>query len=329
MTRKQTVYRKGLKILKATVGVESNQEELLPQFPFKIEVKSLLTDFRDVERIKYSENLDGYISIEESSHGPSFKFLGDQALFRGPFVKLAEEASDLRFSLWGNQGFLYRFILYLLEKKHRIYNFHACALYNEQKGRLYIVIGGAGSGKTVYLLSGLTKGLKLFSTETVHFRIEKDFISWFKGSLVDNIRLGNLIDHFPQFLPEMEYKKNGKEWQQKIALNLSSYSTDHDRLENPGEVVIIFPRIEEGRKGFVLNSFDDKRKAARALFENISQKLTETFILYDKIPVLGIDEQEMADARLRAVNQVASHKTVIKMVSILSNPYDCWGHLLD
>jgi hypothetical protein len=323
------LYRKGLKILKATVGVESNKEELLPQFPFKIEVKSLLTDFRDVERIEYSEKLDGYISIEESSHGPSFEFLGDKALFRGQFLKLAEEASDLRFSLWGNQGFLYRFILYLLEKKHRIYNFHACALYSKQKGRLYIVIGGAGSGKTVYLLSGLTKGLKLFSTETVHFRIEKDFISWFKGSLVDNIRIGNLIDHFPQFLPEMEYKKNGEEWQQKIALDLSSYSIDIDRLENPAEVVIIFPRIEEGRKGFILNSFDDKRKVVRALFENISQKLTETFILYDKIPILGIDEQEMADARLKAVNQVAKDKTVIKIVSILSNPYDCWDHLLD
>jgi len=323
------VFRKGLKILEATVGVESNREELLPQLPFKIEVKSLLTDFKDVERIDYRENLDGYISIEELSREPLLEISGDKARFRGSFLKLTEEASDLRFSLWGNQGFLYRFALYLLEKKHRIYNLHACALYDEQKKRLYIVIGGAGSGKTVYLLSGLAKGLKLFSTETVHFRIEKDFISWFMGSLVDNIRLGNLIYHFPQFLPEIGYKKNGGEWQRKIALDLSSYRKDFDRLENPSQVIIIFPRIEEGRKGFILNLFEDKRKAAKALFENISQKITETFILYDRIPVLGFDRSDMADARLRAANELANHRTVIKIASILTNPYDCWGNILD
>lgn len=323
------MFRKGLKILEATVGVESNREELLPQLPFKIEVKSLLTDFRDVERIDYSEKLDGYISIEESSCKPSLEISGDKARFRGSFLKLIEEASDLRFSLWGNQGFLYRFALYLLEKKHRIYNFHACALYDEERKCLSIVIGGAGSGKTVYLLSGLAKGLKLFSTETVHFRIEKDFISWFMGSLVDNIRLGNLIHHFPQFLPENRYKKNGEEWQKKIALDLSSYKTNFDRLENPSQVIIIFPRIEEGRKGFMLNLFEDKRKAAKALFENISQKITETFILCDRIPVLGFDRKETADARLSAANKLANHRTVIKIASVLSNPYDCWGKLLD
>jgi hypothetical protein len=323
------VFKIGLKILEATVGVESNRKELLPQLPFKIEVKSLLTDFRDVERIDYSEKLDGCISIEESSREPLLEISRDKAKLKGPFLKLTEEASDLRFSLWGNQGFLYRFALYLLEKKHRIYNFHACSVYDEQKKRLYIIIGGAGSGKTVYLLSGLAKGLKLFSTETVHFSIEGDVLSWLMGSLVDNIRLGNLIDHFPQFLPGIGYKKNGEEWQKKIALDLSSYRTHFDRLENPSQVIIILPRIEEGRKEFILNPFEDKRKAAKALFENISQKITETFILYDRIPVLGFDNQEMADARLRAVNELAHHRTVIKIASVLSSPYDCWGKILD
>ena len=113
------------------------------------------------------------------------KFSGEKARFKGPFLKLTQEASDLRFSLWGNQGFLYRYALYLLEKKHRIYNFHACALFHEKKDQMFVVIGGAGSGKTVYLLSGLIKGLKLFSTETVHFRIEKNAVTWFLGSLVE------------------------------------------------------------------------------------------------------------------------------------------------
>ncbi|HDZ25910.1 MAG TPA: hypothetical protein ENH65_05290, partial [Candidatus Aminicenantes bacterium] len=107
------MYKAGLKILEVKIGIESNREELLFHFPLKTEVKSLLTDFKDVESIPYSADLDGYISVEESMEDPSFEFSGEKARFRGPFLKLTREASDLRFSLWGNQGFLYRYALYL------------------------------------------------------------------------------------------------------------------------------------------------------------------------------------------------------------------------
>lgn len=322
------MFKIGIKILKTTIGIESNREELLPLLPLKIEVKSLLTDFKDVESIPYSTGLDGYISVEESEGELSFEFSGERARFRGPFLRLTQEASDLRFSLWGNQGFLYRLALYLLEKKHGIYSFHACALYHEEKDQMYIVIGGAGSGKTVYLLSGLSRGLRLFSTETVSFRIDKNDISWFMGSLIDNVRLGTLMHNFPQFLPGTETHEPGDEWQKKIALDLSSYQTRLTELTAPSKVYILFPRIEEGRKGFLLNSIEDKRIAAKALFDNISQKITESVILYDKIPVLGFDEKEMALTRLKYVNRLVLHKTINKIASVLSNPNDCWGDLL-
>lgn len=318
----------GLKILEAKVGIESNKEELLPRLPFKTEVKSLLTDFREVESIPFSTGLDGYISVEESSSKPLFEFLETKAKFKGPFLNLTQEASDLRFSLWGNQGFLYRYTLYLLEKRHRIFNLHACALYREERDHLYIVIGGAGSGKTVYLLSGLTKGLKLFSTETVHFRIVEDEIIWFMGSLIDNIRLGTLMYNFPQFLPKIETQEAGDVWQKKVALDLSSHKVDTDKLITPKAVTILFPRIEEGRKGFISSAIEDKRKAAKALFDNISQKLTETVILYDKVPLLGLDEKELARSRLKCVNRLVHHETVLETASILSNPHECWGDYL-
>lgn len=323
------MYKIGAKILEAAVGIESNREKLLPALPFKIEVKSLLTDFKSVESIPYSSDLDGYILVEESGGEPSFESSENRKNFKGPFLRLNDEASDLRFSLWGNQGFLYRYALYLLEKEHRIYNFHACALYHESRSSLYIVIGGAGSGKTVYLLSGLAKGLKLYSTETVHFRIDKDNITWFMGSLADNVRLGTLIYDFPQFLGERENQRTGEEWQKKIALDLSFYRTEFDELKTPSEVIILFPHIEEGRKGFLLNPIEDKRKAAKALFDNISQKLTETVVLYDKIPALGLDEKEMALERLKQVNELVHHGAVVRMASVLSNPHNCWGNLLE
>ncbi len=322
------MYTKGIKILEATIGIESNKEELLPRFPMKQEVKSLLTDFRDVVEIPYSNSADGYISIEDLEEKPSYEYRGEKARFRGPFLRLTQEASDLRFSLWGNQGFLYRFTLYLLEKKHNIYNFHACALYHEEKSELYVVIGGAGSGKTVYLLSGLEKGLKLFSTETVHFCIADDELTWFMGSLFDNVRWGTLIHDFPQFIPDMETPEEGKEWQKKIALDLSSYKSNSEKIINPKSVIILFPRIEEGRKGFLLYPIKDKRRAAKALFDNISLKLTETVVLYDKILFLGLEEKEMAWARHESVKQLVHHKTLTQIATVLSNPIECWGDIL-
>lgn len=322
------MFKKALKILEATIGVESNREELLPRFPLKKEVKSLLTDFMDVAEVPYSNDLDGYVSVEDTEEGPSYEWKGENAQFRGPFLRLTQEATDLRFSLWGNQGFLYRFTLYLLEKKHKIYNFHACALYHERKDELYVVTGEAGSGKTVYLLSGLAKGLKLFSTETVHFRIKRKETTWFMGSLLDNVRLGTLVHDFPHFLPDLETLEEGEEWQKKIALDLSSYRSEFGTLVNPQSVIILFPRIEDGRKGFILNPMKDKRKAAKALFDNVSQKLTETVILYDKIPFLGFEDKEMAWARLEYANQLVHHPSVTLIASVLSNPSECWGDLL-
>ncbi len=330
LKKEEAVHKTAIKILKSRIGIESTAEEILPSFPLKIEVKSLLTDFMDVEQIPYSENLDGYISIHESDDSPSYEFLGNRAIFKGPIRKLLRDASDLRFSLWGNQGFLYRYSLFLLEKKHRIYNLHACALYSQKKDHLYVVIGGAGSGKTVYLLSGLTKGLSLFSTETVHFRIDKNTISWFMGSLVDNVRLGTLMHNFPQFLRYIDdTQETEDEWQKKIALDLSSYKTESEKLETPCAVTILFPRIEESRKGFILMPITDRRKAAKALFDNITQKLSETVILYDRLPVLGFDEEIMAQKRLSTAGQLVQHKSVIQTASVLSNPNDCWGELLD
>ncbi len=73
---------------------------------------------------------------------------------------------------------------------------------------------------------------------------------------------------------------------------------------------------------------EDERKAAKALFDNISQKISDNVILYDKISVLGFDEKEMALTRLKRVNQLVCHKTITKIASVLSNPDDCWGDLL-
>jgi len=324
------MYKTGIQILKARVGILANRKELLPEFPLHIEVKSLLTDFKEIIKINYAHNLDGHILLENTEGDEIFyEFLDEKVIFRGPLLRLHEQASDLRYSFWGNQGFLYRYVQFLLEKKHRIYNFHACGLYDEKKDYLYIIAGGAGSGKTVFLLSGLAAGLKLFSSETVHFCFEGERILWFMGSLVDNIRVGTLRHNFPQFLPKADCKiSEAEEWQKKIALDLSLYKNKNEILSNP-RVILIFPRIEEGRKGFHLNLIRDKRKGAKAIFDNLSQKIAETVVLYDQMIVPGLDNVELAQTRLKFAYKLAEHSSVIQIASVLSNPYECWRNLRD
>ncbi len=311
-----------------TIGISSNNPGLLLQLPQKIEVKSLLTDFHAVEEIPFSENLDGYFEVEDSE--TPLKYMQKNCIFKikGPLSRLHQKASDLRYSLWGNQGLLYRFTLYLLEKKHQIYNLHACALYKPDNESLYVVIGGAGSGKTVYLLSGLEKGLKLFSTETVHFQIKNSISTWFMGSLVDNIRYGTLIYDFPQFFPKVKPPSQDKVWQEKLALDLSAYKTGFSKVTDPNEIYLIFPRLEEGRKRLITNTVKNENRAIKLLFDNISQKISETFILYDSIPVMGFDEEETAYQRLKNLQRFIQIPHLSKITIRLSNPKNCWENLL-
>ena len=323
------MFKKAVRILRATVGITSNHLGHLPGLPIPLEVKSLQTDFKEVEEVGWDRGFfDGSISIEESRRHLEFDRTGESLAFRGPLTTLEAEATDLRFSFWGNQGLLYRFVLSLLEKKHGIYNLHACALFDGDNNRLYVVMGGAGSGKTVYLLSGLEKNLTLFSTETVHFQIRDADISWFKGSLADNVRLGNLMVNFPRFLPEGPTPAMEKAWQKKIALDLSPYQTKSDVLTNP-DVLFILPHIEEGRKGFISDTISEYQKSAKAVFDNLSSKIAESFVLYDHIPLLGFDDEGLVRRRLEAATILVSHFSIRSIISVLSNPYDCWGNLLD
>jgi len=323
------MHRIGLQVLQATVGVESNTPALLPHLPFPLEVKSLLTDFHNIEEIAYSPQLDGRVTLTDSAETEAAcLFTPEQAHFRGPLLALEAGDSDLRFSLWGNQGFLYRYILFLLERRHRILSLHACAVLDERRRRLYVIVGGAGSGKTVYLLSGLERGLKLFSTETVHYTCRDGSLTWFMGSLADNIRLGTLVRDFPRFKPAETPALGADPWQKKIAVDLSAYKAADETLHDP-EVVILFPRIEEGWPESRMTSISDKRKAAHLLFDNISQKIAETVVLYDRLVLPGLDEESLARRRLEMARLLVCHPTAVHLATVISDPAHCWAGLPD
>lgn len=323
------MHKKAVQILKARIGLASNRKELLPTFPFsRNTIDSLLTDYHKVEEFPFRDGLDGYIVVEDSDKDLTCRFKPDQIFFVGRFLQMTGKTSDSRYSLWGNQGFLYRYTLYILEKVHKIYSLHACALFNTESKDLYVILGGAGSGKTVFLLDGLTKGLKLFSTETVSFKMIKGQPIWFKGSLVDNVRLGTLVENFPQFLPDIDLLPVEELWQKKIAIDLASYQLSEDCLEDIDRIHILLPRVEQERKRTLWNSIENETQVVKILFDNISQKIAETVLLYDSIPVRGFDNSHLASLRLKNVHQLARHRSIVQTISVVTNPNQCWEHIL-
>jgi hypothetical protein len=321
-------YRSALQIGPARVGITTSHPDHIPQFPGKIEVKSLLTDFLRVENIAYSEGLDGHIHIEESEGPPRCSHAEGRITVSGPIRELASRASDARFSLWGNQGLLYRYVLYLLEARHRIFSFHACALYSPGDRTLFVVAGGGGSGKTVYLLSGLSRGLRLFSTETVHLELKGEEPVWRMGSLVDNIRLGTLKYDFPEFLPDIPLPPPDRLWQEKTAVDLSGFRWKDETIQGLSGILLLFPRIEMGRRDFVLDRITDRERAAKRLFDNASEKLAESFVLYDTIAVPGFDNTAAAQHRLDAMRLFVKDQNIRMIASVLSDPEHCWGDIL-
>ena len=178
MSPKGMVHTTAVQIGPVCIGIRTNHPAHLPDLTARIEVKSLLTDFFRIEEIPFSRDLDGYLHIRESQSPPRIHQNKNLLQCRGSFLELAEKASDGRYTFWGNLGLLYRFTLYLLETCYGILNLHACALFSPRQNILYVVAGGAGSGKTVFLLSGIELGLQLFSTETVHIQIREENTTW-------------------------------------------------------------------------------------------------------------------------------------------------------
>ncbi|GAG58574.1 unnamed protein product, partial [marine sediment metagenome] len=69
-------------------------------------------------------------------------------------------------------------------------------------------------------------------------------------------------------------------------------------------------------------------KAIKLLFDNISQKLSETFILYDSIPVRGFEEEETSYQRLKNLQLLIKIPNLSQIAIRLSNPKNCWENLL-
>lgn len=342
------VFKRAIEILRARIGIVSNKKALLDfegGLVFDIcedseraklaRLADLRTDFHEVKKIRFSPNLDARLYIVDKKCPPKIRISSHTIVAEGEFNLLKENAEDLRFSFLGNEGLLYRYVLRVLEEKYDMLNFHACGMYRKRDNRLFIGCGGKGSGKSCLILKGLEEGLKLFYAEMIHCEVpirkqsSDSSITFYKGALLDNVRVGNLKYSFPTILGKLNIKLPDvqDEWGTKIPVDMSSFQTPFDRITDP-RITLIFPKIEEDRRKTIITEMKHKQSIKKALFENISEKIGETFLLYESVPVPGLDTTSLAKDRLRKIDSLLKWGKIDKVLKVISRPQKCWEGIL-
>ncbi len=320
------MYKRAVKICRARIGIVSNNEKLItePRYFEGQVMESLLTDIHSIQPTPYGKDLDAYfVVIDEPDVHPMVK-VTDKVLFAtGDFTRYEKECSDNRYSLFGNLGLFFRYLLVTLERCHHIYSFHASSMFSPSRNTLLLVVGGAGAGKTVFLLKGIEDDWQIFSTEMTHFQFTDRGYLFHMGSLFDNIRLGNLVYDFPQANRKLklEIPQVPDIWGHKIAIDMKHIAAEPQYL-NP-RVLIIDAKIESGRDIPIVKTITRKEKIVKLLFDNATEKFGSPFILYDVIAVASMDTPELMNRRVQDMYRFAEEVNLFPVKSVLAGAKNC------
>ena len=290
-----------MKVLDVVVALYSNTDLIRKGNYFSFtDVESLHSDFQTIEDIVADVPVDGTLIILDMPCAPEVHAAGDTVVVRGPFGQLEEAMPDKRYTLLGNQGLLYRFLLYQLEKKYGIYSFHANALYHRERNELFVVFGGAASGKSPALMAGLCNGLEVVGTELVHFRLSEQGYTFYPSSCMDNIRPSCVWEDFPELLDRLDVPdpRGFSSPSSKYLLNMQAFKTKGP-IENP-RLRLIIPKVEAGRSPVISGRILDEGAKTKALFDNLSEKIGASFTMYNCMACNGFDCLELSRRRLTA-----------------------------
>ncbi len=318
-------HTRGFEILGITYGLASSKRDLIfnPEFFEPGEIHSQITNWSQIEEIAYGTDLDAYAFFLDDRSVPFEVQANEAELFvQGDLGRVERRGRDRRWSLLGNLGLFFRYAL-TVQERQGIYSFHASAIYKPQEHELLVIVGKAGAGKTVYLLEALVRGYQIFSTEMTYFRLEPQGVVFYRGALMDNIRVGSFVYDFPEAAQRLglELPQVQNPWEAKISVDLCSVMTDRAELVNP-RLSFIFPRIEAGREHSIVHDVTSPRTLTRLLFESASEKIGATALLYEELPVTGLDGPPLAQARYKAVSHLvaAPHWEIKQARTVLAGP---------
>ncbi len=287
-------------------------------------LQSLLTDVWRVENVPYDAELDAEFWVRDAPDVPLSlrqENQGRRLLLEGDFSNVERSCSDKRYSLFGNLGLFFKYLLVVLERRG-VFSFHASAIYRETDNRLVMFIGPAGCGKTVFILSAIEQGWKVLTVEMAHCEFRGDDLALHKGALYDNVRVGNLTMDFPGAIEPLGIKiPDVKDvWGHKFAVDLNPVAVGPDELLNPN-ISVVFPKVEMGRGDPEISALPKGRGLRRRLFDNLTEKIGSTLLLYDELPVQGFDSPELAKARLAFADEFMDRITDAR--SVLTGPRNC------
>jgi hypothetical protein len=319
---------RGLRILGVTYGLGSNNNTLIrnPEYWEPGEIQSQITNWCEIESIAYGPDLDAHAYFWDDPALPYDIQAGERELIvQGDLSRLEREGRDKRWFLLGNLGLWFRWAL-TVQERHGIYSLHAASIYKPDDDELLVVVGKAGAGKTVYLLESLVRGYQIFSTEITFFRLEPERVVFFRGALMDNIRVGSFVYDFPQAARQLELTLPETEdpWETKLSVSMHSVTTEQAELVNP-KISFVFPRIESGYDHSIVHKVKSQRTLVRLLFDSLSEKLGSTSLICEQLPVTGLDSPELALARWETVSRLvtAPHWEIKQAKSILAGPKSC------
>jgi hypothetical protein len=320
------MYKRAVSIAQARIGIVSNNEKLVTEpryFEGQI-LESLLTNIHSIQPIPYTNDLDAYfVALDDPNIQPQVKVTEKVLLATGDFSRYERECSDNRYSLFGNLGLFFKYLLVTLERYHHVYSFHASSMFSPSRNTLLLVVGGPGAGKTVFLLKGLEDDWQIFSTEMTHFKFTDQGYVFYMGSLFDNIRLGTLIYDFPEANKRLkvEIPDVPDVWGHKIAIDMR-HIAGQPHYVNP-RVTIVDAKIESGRDTPIIKTITRKEKVVKLLFDNATEKFGSPVVLYDRIPVESLDTPELMNKRLQVMVRFAEEVKFNEVKSCLAGAKNC------
>ena len=302
----------------------SNNERLLTESRYfdDLLMESLRTDVYRIEHVSADVPHDAEMIVHDL---PGRDIAVDVQPGRieaiGDFTRLERTCFDNRYSLFGNCGLFFRFAMAEMEEKG-LFSFHASALYRDEDSRLLLLVGGAGAGKTVFLLAAVPMGYRVLSAEMTHCRIDDEGAHFYKGAVFDNIRVGNFVEDFPEAVEAfgVEIPEVDDIWAKKIPVDMTPVATADDIITNP-TAVVVFPKVELGRGAPVVTDVGRDRFTARLLFQNLSEKIAAPFLFYDQYPIAPFDSPARAARRHQFVESLLPH--IAEAKTVLTGPREC------
>ena len=320
-----SLEKRAVQCLDARIGLISNNRRLITDERYfkATRVESLLTNIHRISEVPYENVNADFIVLDDPQVKSGVLFGGTTCGSAGDFQAWESTCDDNRYSVFGNLGLFFRYLLATLERHHAIFSFHASSLFIPEQNTLLLVMGGPGAGKSVCLLQGLMSGWKIFSTEITHFRLTDDGYEFYKGSLLDNVRLGTLIHDLPETADKLqiEIPDVDDEWKEQVAVDLSRFEAD-DVYRNP-RIRIVNVHVQSYREGCSVSEWTDREHIFWQMYRNTSEKFASPWLMYGRIPVPGCDDAPLGQQRQTALRTFLDRAEIENVRSVMSGPRSC------